>query len=463
MKKIPLFFIVLVCMLAGQLKAADDFLPQSRWIGSEHSQSTPNTWLCFRKTIELPGVPGEMIANIAVDSKYWLWINGELVVFEGGLKRGPAPGATYYDRVDTLNYKCPNCSAGLTFDSKEQKMKCEFCGSTYSLEELDKLAEQQDTVEEDKTEKWKGVEPEQWQSDEKSNMAVWNCPSCGAEILAEKTTGSTVCPYCDNPMIMPEQFKDSYRPDYIIPFMKSKKEAKQALKAHYEGKPLLPKVFKDENHLEEIRAVYVPFWLFDLDTAGRFSYEATKTRVWEDDDYNYTATRFYHVARAGKINFRKIPVDGSKAIDDTMMEAIEPYEYQDLTEFNMSYLSGYMADKYDLEPDELTGRVYERMEQSVKDCFEASVKGYVTVTPKQEKVTVTNKGEVKYGLFPVWFLNTKWNGKTYSFAMNGQTGRLIGDLPVGKDLAVKYWFKCHIPLTIAMTAIVTALRFMGVI
>ena len=135
--------------------------------------------------------------------------------------------------MDTLNYKCPNCSAGLTFDSKEQKMKCEFCGSTYSLEELDKLAEQQDTVEEDKTEKWKGFEPEQWQSDEKSNMAVWNCPSCGAEILAEKTTGSTVCPYCDNPMIMPEQFKDSYRPDYIIPFMKSKKEAMRRQKLEY--------------------------------------------------------------------------------------------------------------------------------------------------------------------------------------------------------------------------------------
>lgn len=132
--------------------------------------------------------------------------------------------------MDTLNYKCPNCSAGLTFDSKEQKMKCEFCGSTYSLEELDKLAEQQDTVEEDKTEKWKGFEPEQWQSDEKSNMAVWNCPSCGAEILAEKTTGSTVCPYCDNPMIMPEQFKDSYRPDYIIPFMKSKKKRNRHLR-----------------------------------------------------------------------------------------------------------------------------------------------------------------------------------------------------------------------------------------
>lgn len=365
--------------------------------------------------------------------------------------------------MDTVNYKCPNCSAGLTFDSGSQKMKCEYCGTEYSLEELDKLAEQQDTVEEDTAQSWEGFEPEQWQSEEKSNMAVWSCPSCGAEVLAEKTTGATVCLYCDNPMVMPEQFKDTYRPDYIIPFMKSKKEAKQALREHYEGKPLLPKTFKDENHLEEIKAVYVPFWLFDLDTAGRFSYEGTRIRVWEDDDYKYTATRYYHISRAGKMKFEKIPIDGSKAIDNTMMETIEPYEYQDLTEFNLSYLSGYMADKYDQEPDELTDRVYERMKQSVRDGFEASVKGYATVTTKQEKITVTNKGQVKYGLFPVWFLNTKWNGKTYSFAMNGQTGHMAGDLPVARDLAVKYWLKHHIPLTIAMTGILAALRLTGVI
>ena len=127
--------------------------------------------------------------------------------------------------MDTVNYKCPNCSAGLAFDSKSQKMKCEYCGNTYSLEELEQLAEQQDTVKEDTTTHWEGFEPEQWQSDEKSNMAVWSCPSCGAEVLADKTTGATVCPYCDNPMIMPEQFKDTYRPDYVIPFKKSKKEA----------------------------------------------------------------------------------------------------------------------------------------------------------------------------------------------------------------------------------------------
>ena len=163
------------------------------------------------------------------------------------------------------------------------------------------------------------------------------------------------------------------------------------------------------------------------------------------------------------MKFQKIPVDGSKVIDDTMMEAIEPYDYADLKEFNLSYLSGYMADKYDQEPDDLTARVYERMEQSVREGFRDSVECYETVTTKKEKITVTNKGQVKYGLFPVWFLNTKWNGQTYSFAMNGQTGHLIGDLPVGKTLAVKYWFKHHIPLTLIMAAIVTVLRLKGVI
>ena len=363
---------------------------------------------------------------------------------------------------DTLNYKCPNCSAGLAFDSKSQKMKCEYCGKTYSLDELDKIEEQAEDVKEVKGDHWEGFEPEQWQSDEKANMAVWSCPSCGAEILAEKTTGATVCPYCDNPMIMPEQFKDSYRPDYIISFRKSKKEAVEALKKHYEGKPLLPKIFKEQNHLEEIKAVYVPFWLFDLDTAGRFRYEATRTRIWDDEDYTYTETKFYHVVRSGKMKFEKIPVDGSRTIDDTTMEAIEPYDYKDLTEFDFSYLSGYLADKYDQEPDDLTERVYERMEKSVKDSFEKTVYGYATVVPRQEKITVTGKGKVKYALFPVWFLNTKWNGKNYSFAMNGQTGHLIGDLPVAGNLAVKYWFRHHIPLTVLAVAAVTLLRLLGV-
>lgn len=365
--------------------------------------------------------------------------------------------------MEVLNYQCPNCSAGLTFDSRTQKMVCEYCGSSFSMEELEAWKEEGTQEEEDSTQHWEEFTPQDWQDEELQGMKVWNCPSCGAEIIAEETRGAMKCPYCDNPMVLPEQFSGMYLPDYVIPFQKSKKEAVEALKKHYMGKPLLPKVFQDQNHMEEVKAVYVPFWLFDLEAGGSFRYEGTRTHVYEDSRYRYTATSYYDIYRAGRMKFRKIPVDGSHKIDDTMMEAIEPYDYTELKPFQISYLSGYFADKYDVEPDDLTGRVHERMEKSVRCCFADTVYGYEMVIPRRERVQIAQKGEVRYALFPVWFLNTKWNGKTYSFVMNGQTGKLVGDLPVGKDLVKKYWIRHHIPLTLLGAALLLAGRLMGVI
>lgn len=359
---------------------------------------------------------------------------------------------------------CPNCSAGLEFNSKTQKMACEYCGNSYTVEELEELEEQKEEPlkEEDSRGHWEGFDPESWNPDG-GEISVWSCPSCGAELVAEKTAGALVCPYCMNSMIMPEQFQDIYRPDYVIPFKKSKKDALDALKKHYLKKPLLPSVFKDENHLEEIKAVYVPFWMYDLESSGRFQYQGTRVRFWETEKYECTETSFYHIVRKGSMKFCRIPVDGSEKIDDTMMEAIEPYDYQELEPFQLSYLSGYMADRYDREPDELTDRVHARMEESMRRAVRNTVIGYDTVIPVQEDIRITGKGQVKYALLPVWFLNTKWNGKTYSFAMNGQTGKIIGDLPVGKDLLIRYWMKYHIFSAAVIFVLFVILMLAGVI
>lgn len=364
-----------------------------------------------------------------------------------------------------LNYKCPNCTAALVFDSKTQKMKCEYCEGEFSVEDLEALKEDELSQEQIPQEEsgWDNFRPEEWQSCDMEGMRIWNCSSCGAEIVAEETLGSMKCPYCDNAMIMPEQFGGMYLPDYIIPFKKSKKEAMEALKAYYSGKPLLPKIFKDENHMEEIKPVYVPFWLFDLGVSAKFRYEGVKIHTYKKGEYRYTVSRFYEIMRKGSMKFQRIPVDGSRRIDDTTMEAIEPYDYKELEEFKISYLSGYLANKYDVEPDELTNRVHERIQQSVRNFFRESVMGYDTVLTKKEQVYIQEKGAVKYALLPVWFLNTKWNGKMYSFAMNGQTGRLIGDLPVGKEMVVRYWIKRHLSLTAVLTALGIVLRLLGVI
>lgn len=366
--------------------------------------------------------------------------------------------------MGVVNYQCPNCTAGLTFDSETQKMVCEFCGSSFSIEELEKQkAEEIKKSGEDTGQHWEGFEPQQWQTGEMQGMKVWNCPSCGAEIIAEETTGATMCPYCDNPMIMPEQFEGMYLPDYMIPFKKSRKDAVDALKKHYLNKPFLPGIFKDENHLEEVKGMYVPFWLFDLESSGRFTYEGIRTRVYQDSHYLYTENSIFNVTRKGRMKFEKIPVDGSKKIDDTMMESIEPFYYEELEPFCISCLSGYMADKYDVEPDDLTERVHTRMKNSMEETFRETVAGYDEVVPKHADMQMAEKGKVTYALFPVWFLNTKWRGRNYTFLMNGQTGRMTGDLPVSRELMVQYWLKRHIPLTVILTGAMVILRLMGVV
>lgn len=365
--------------------------------------------------------------------------------------------------MSVVNYQCPNCSAGLSFDSKTQKMVCEFCDSSFTVEELEKIKEQElREAAEEKSGHWEGFSPEQWQEGDMAGMKVWNCPSCGAELIAEETTGAMKCPYCDNPMVMPEQFDGLYRPDFVIPFKKSKKDALETLKKHYLNKPLLPRVFKEENHLEEVKGMYVPFWLYDLKASGRFTYEGIHTRIYEDSKYRYTENSIFHITRKGSMEFQKIPVDGSERIDDTMMESIEPFAYEEMEPFQLSYLSGYAADKYDMEPDELTDRVHTRVKSSMQEMFLETVKGYDEVRTKQADMRISEKGDVKYGLFPVWFLNTRWNGQQYTFLMNGQTGRMTGDLPVGRDLLVQYWLKRHIPLTLILTAGAVILRLLGV-
>lgn len=200
---------------------------------------------------------------------------------------------------------------------------------------------------------------------------------------------------------------------------------------HLRGKRLLPKVFKDQNHIDEIKGIYVPFWLFDTDADADIRYRATKVRSWSDKNYNYTETRFFMVARSGNIGFTRVPVDGSTKMEDDLMESIEPFDFKEAVPFQTAYLAGYMADKYDVGAEESIARANERVKRSTEDNFKSTVTGYTSVTTEQSSVRL-HDGSAKYALYPVWILNTTWNGKQYRFAMNGQSGKFVGDLPVDK-------------------------------
>lgn len=331
-------------------------------------------------------------------------------------------------------YKCPCCGGAIEFNSQIQKMKCPFCDSEFEMEALqayDNALNNEQTN--DMT--WDTNAGQDWQEGETDGLRTYVCRSCGGEIVGDSNMAATSCPYCDNPIVLMGQFTGSLKPDYVIPFKQDKKAAVAGLKKHYEGKILLPKVFKDQNHIEEVKGLYVPFWLFDADASASIRYKATKERRWSDSDYEYTETSYYAVHRGGFIGFDTVPVDGSSKMPDDLMESVEPYDFSEAVPFQTAYLAGYLADKYDVTDAESVERANERIKQSTEDEFRKTVTGYKTVTAESTCINLQN-AKAKYALYPIWMLNTKWNDKKYTFAMNGQTGKMVGDLPCDNK---KYW------------------------
>ena len=334
--------------------------------------------------------------------------------------------------ADMVEYKCPNCAGSIKFDSEKQKMKCPYCDTEFDVEALKSFDE---ALKEEKPDEMEWEIKDSGEKLDESDVVVYVCKSCGGEIVGDKNTGATKCPFCDNAVIMSKNFAGMLKPDYVIPFKLDKKSAKEALNKHLKGKILLPKLFKDENHIDEIKGVYVPFWLFGADADADMTYRATRVTAWSDSNYNYTKTDHYFLMRAGDIAFEHIPVDGSSKIDDELMESVEPFNFDEVADFQTAYLSGYLADKYDIDAKESVNRANERVKKSAEEAFSPKGEGYATVIPQKSSVRISN-GSVKYALYPVWLLNTTWRGKKYTFAMNGQTGKFVGNLPMDKK---KYW------------------------
>lgn len=336
-------------------------------------------------------------------------------------------------------YKCPCCGGAIAFDSAVQKMKCPYCDTEFEMETLQAYdnalrEEQPDQLD------WNTADQQEWKEGETDGLRSYVCKSCGGEIVGDATTASTSCPFCGNPVVMMEQFSGSLKPDLVIPFKLDKKAAKEALRNHYHGKKLLPKVFQDENHIDEIKGLYVPVWLFDAKASANIRYRGTRVRTWHDSSYDYTETQHFSIHRSGNLDFEAIPVDGSQKMPDDMMESIEPFDLSDAVDFQTAYLAGYFADKYDVDTEHSIDRANQRVRVSTEEAFRSTIHGYMTVTPEHTNVQLFN-GKVRYALYPVWLLNTTWNGERYQFLMNGQTGKLVGDLPVDKSLSRKYFWQ----------------------
>ncbi|MDR2520162.1 MAG: zinc-ribbon domain-containing protein [Eubacteriaceae bacterium] len=327
-------------------------------------------------------------------------------------------------------YKCPNCGAALRFDSSKQKMQCDHCGTDFAVEAIE---EYESTAGEDSFD-WAetGSDPG---AGVLEGVVSYTCPSCGGEIVSEDEAAASSCPYCGNPAVFEKNISGLLKPDAIIPFKLEKKDATSTFESFFRKKFFLPKAFRTQNVLEEIKGIYVPFWLFGCSAQANITFKGMTSTSWSDRNYVYTKTDHYALKRSGKIAFDDVPVDGSTKADDTYMQAIEPFDYSAFKDFEPGYLSGFFADRYDVDAQQCMPLANERIRNSTIAVFQSTCSGYALEGTQNSSIRLQSS-RIRYALLPVWMLRVTFAGKVFSYAMNGQTGKFVGKLPTDWG---KFW------------------------
>jgi len=321
------------------------------------------------------------------------------------------------DLSTVKQYQCLNCKAGLEYDPPSGRWKCHYCFSSFNKEDLDQTQTQTDT------------EAAEELNEDMPELDSYHCSNCGAELIADETVSATSCIYCKSPAIIKSRLAGTFKPKFLIPFRLTKKQAEELYADWIRKRIFTPKEFKINEEIKKLSGIYAPYWLFDCKVAGEIQGEATMVRSWRSGNYRYTNTKYYHVARQGTAEYDKVPVDASKKLNDELMHLIEPYDYKELTDFTMQYLSGFLAEKYDVEEPQASEAMQRRVDEFFETRLNGTVKGYSTYNTESKHTVITDKVS-NYSLLPVYLLIKKYKDKEHTFIINGQTGKIAGEAPI---------------------------------
>ena len=328
--------------------------------------------------------------------------------------------------MSTASYNCPCCGGPLKFSGESGRLECVACGNSFEPEALEMLnaSESGEQISFDR--------PKEVFQAAEDGMQARLCKNCGAELITKSTTTAAECPYCGSPTILPDRIEGGVKPEKVIPFVVTKEHAQKQFEDYFKGKRLLPNIFlNSRNRISEMRRLYVPYWLFSCDARADMVYDAEKVRTEQKGEWEITRTKHYLVRRKGGMRFENIPVDGSVKMDDKLTESLEPYDLSAAIPFQSAVLAGAMADHADADCDACEKRAVERVEHSVEQTMRDTVRDYDTVSERSRHIT-TERGSATPALLPVWLMTTVKEGKTYTFAVNGQTGKLTCDVPADK-------------------------------
>lgn len=333
-----------------------------------------------------------------------------------------------------ITYKCPNCGGGLVFDPKSQQFKCEYCLSGFSEEELKARTGAAE-------EEYKAAPSGTDSARAEAAMMVYSCPSCGAEIVAEETTAATSCYYCHNPVVLSGKLDGAYEPDSVIPFEVDQKTARERFKEWIGKKRYVPGDFYSPEQMKRLGGIYYPYWTFGCTVEGSLKAEGIRNKnMAAVSGYVDVETSRFAVELEGKMQIGHVARAALKKADRQLSERVLPFDMEKTRPFKAGYLSGFRAERRDRGQEEFSEEVESEVRSFAREALLGNVSGYDQVRVQQQTENIKDKSW-SYCLFPVWIMTyqRKKDGKMYYFAMNGQTGKICGMLPVdGKKLAVLF-------------------------
>ncbi|WAA12850.1 TFIIB-type zinc ribbon-containing protein [Fervidibacillus halotolerans] len=335
-----------------------------------------------------------------------------------------------------IHYKCPNCGDDMSFDSESGTLSCPSCGREDSIDQFSE--DLITTTMEDETKEY-------------------HCENCGAVLITDSDTVATRCSFCGAGVVIRERVSGTLAPTYVIPFSISRDEAVATFKKWCKHGLITPRDFMTADRIKNITGMYVPFWMYDLNSRVKVSGVGTKVRQYTSGDYIYTETKYYRVFRDINLDYVKVPVDASKKMDDELMDRLEPYPYNQLKDFKTPYLAGFIAEKYNFNDDELLPRAKTKIERFLDSYIQSTVSGYSSFMPEEKNIDSLKKKSY-YVLLPVWMVTYNYKQKDYIFAMNGQTGKVVGKPPISTG-KMAGWFFGVAGVTVLILRLVTF--FMG--
>ena len=348
---------------------------------------------------------------------------------------------------DTKHYKCASCGAPINYVPGSDELVCEYCGSVFPISEVtDGSVKSQEF---------------QWSNDVAENLTVspdkeYVCKSCGATLKSFDSSFVTICPYCGN-NISETKITDEKRPNLIIPFKIKKEEVKPLVNKYLKKKKLLPAVYAKLAAKGDLKGVYVPFWLFNCSVDGNMTLEGqieiSRTSTNSDGKTETEhETEYYRLERETHFKFEKLPVDASTHFDNRAMDALEPFDYSEITDFTDAYFTGYLAEKFNSTPKDEKERTKSKIGEGILDYFRATERKYDTVKIQKDN-TELSFDNVKYAMLPIYTLNFTYKDKKQQIYMNGQNGKIVGDLPVKKAKAASLFFGVFIGILAICSAV----------